>query len=551
MSGTIRTIPTHPNPIPTQPSKKQTQVNEGIGTAIGILTVGAFLVPIGLAGLAAVGMAKGITAVTRMGMRAYRKSQAQRAAQEAEIARRAEDITRSAEQFARESEEEIHSISAEAGLPQTLPPDPVLSRAADDFLAESERLSGQIDRFTAQQSQAFDMLRDSVQSEIAAHGASALSNTLAQQYRLVQTKWESQSRAAQETLETSLREMHEKSAAAIGDYERLLSEAAQVRQDRKAYRAKEQALAAHALKDTEHVLLQLARLPGTAVFGQASSLLFRQMYGEAADDFRRGDYAAAFAKAKNLLLRAWNLVYDVIRQSMRAELEVNRLSLRAACLAESMKNMSDMEYEIGGSVYAVNLNEYYPDGAAVAEKQIAALFAELDRKAPPTAEELRLLETRLQQLELSCASVYAETRKRLEASVRSLDFCGTVEAALESQGYRSTQSGFSEDGSLYANFENPTTGSRVTAVISDKNGAAEMSLYNYGVDGEEADPILQDTLLQVLSQYTGRQLACHGRGSNSAEREHSQIREMLKNRKFRQPRMKFLRRKERETAAQN
>ena len=213
MSGTIRTIPNPPKQTTSKPSQVQSQVNEGIGNAIGMLTVGAFLVPIGLAGLAAVGMAKGISAVTRMGMRAYRKKQAQRAAQEAEITHRMEEYARRTEQFARDSEDEIRSISVGAGLPRTFPSDPALNRAADDFFAESEKLSGQIDRFTAQQSQAFDMLRDSVRSEIAANGASALSNPLSQQSRSVRTKWESQSKAAQEKLEASLREIHAKSGS--------------------------------------------------------------------------------------------------------------------------------------------------------------------------------------------------------------------------------------------------------------------------------------------------------------------------------------------------
>lgn len=250
-----------------EPSNGST-VSDRSGVTLGKLMAGAAVVGVESLAFATIGIAKGIGALTKLGMQAYRSEKARKAQQDA----KAEALCRAYHEEQNRVEREMAQALQSTGV-SAVQPRPAMQQLLAGYHHETRQLAQQIDAAVQQQAEAL----------AAETHSTAFEETMARQYA-------HQTEALHTRLQTWAEQQAKLRIAVMQTYQ--------------AQQTNLQARADCALKDAASLLDALAKECGAAVFASEELALYRNAYRAAAAAHKRGAYAAAFAQAQDILLQA-------------------------------------------------------------------------------------------------------------------------------------------------------------------------------------------------------------------------------------------------------
>lgn len=493
------------------------------GSVVGTLLVGAMVIPVGIAAVCAIGLAKGIGALGKLGIKAYKKHR--------ETQAKNEEYRREMAEKARTMMNQLQSTNADFKIPQkTVSPQTqaLLNEQKQQLTAQSVLL----DRFAAQQTAAFSAMEQHLQGAVSDSAKQYnLPKLLAEQTQTIFKNWKtdfSQLRTAYtQNIETKLKA----GAALLAKYQSMLTEAQNLKADRAKYQTAMQEIAQQAISDAETLLENLAGMPGAAIFYDSDLALYRNAYTDAAQSYARKDYDAAFSRANDLLVHIQETTQDLMQKLFYSQMEKDRLLARVAVLDEALRGMKDMHYQKDGKTYAVDLTGFMPDGFAAAGTRLRALTAALASDTPMTTQELERAQQALNELEIGISSVETTARRRLESVEQSLCFCSDIMPAMKAQNFSYAGSAFDNNRTLHVNFHNQS-GVDVTLLICHENGGRLKLEMEYFDKGKKADPMAQKALLRAICNQTGISMTCMNPGESSVNRSAGDLEQVRKDCQF-------------------
>lgn len=518
ISTTVTAAPANNNPA-------SASGGSGGASVVGMLAVGMFVLPVGLAAVATAGVIKGVAALTKLGLKAYKTHKANQAEKDRAYAARIAEY----DAIIRDTEQLLGSTNSAAHIPAGKPVSPAVQKALLEMQEVQHTQAAQIRAFSEAHTAAFAKEQQRLLGTVQ---QSARRFDPGEQIRNVQNHlledWKRQTDTLRREYADAAVKHTESAGALLADYQSVQAEIEQYAGQQEQRIQRQKMLSEQALTDAAAMLRSFTEQRGAAVLASDKIELFRQHYEEAGAFHAAGNYEAAYDKAADMLLQMREEMYDTACGTALSDLENDRLTAYAALLSESISGMKALHYEADGVQYqTVDLTAYYPEAFAAAEKQLSSVFAVLAGEEPLTAQMLERLRTKLRETEIGISTAATEARRRLDARRQALDLSGDVIRAMSTQNFQRKHSSIADDGTLKMVFHNAANNQDVTTLTRYDRGTLQFRLDHFG-DGE-ADSRMQESLRKAVERETGLRLTCCKPGAYSGAQDllHTQSKQTL------------------------
>ncbi|MBQ1658261.1 MAG: hypothetical protein II059_00275 [Clostridia bacterium] len=489
--------------------------DDSIALSAGKLLVGAASVTAAAAGALLAGVIKGGAALTRAGIKAYKKRKEANAAAENELLKRAKAAAESRKTAEREVAERYKQQIRKTSVRK------VPGQQATEFVRSAEERRQIADReaelLDRQLTERLAALEKDVSAQCTVRAA--------HQYEQVIGEWKSRREAISKQeiaeIDKRLKEVHRSMTASFN----RLQQKQEIRE-----------LAEQALIDAGCIVENLIEMPGAVSFSQKECSLLLQKLRKASQFLESGNYELSFAESCDCVLQSREVYVDTLDKYEASRRHAGELLIDLTALSEAADTI-EVSFVHKGEELVDDLYRFCPFWFNAVREEVTLIFPMIHDGM--TDAELTDVQQMIRQARNDYLTVYRHAWDKLLSSYNINDVANNSVSLLHSQGYQvesfgyesNSDSGGEEGEPLHINFVNPLTNDKITLVVdSDRNNSVKASLHQFGTsDSSLPDEDKQRCLMNLISEgigsATGKKVSvtCTSPHRNSQEHEQADI----------------------------
>ncbi len=238
--------------------------------------------------------------------------------------------------------------------------------------------------------------------------------------------------------------------------------------------------------------------------------------------YEEQDYNMAYSKASGTILAGLEELEKMRALKTQYDYLADQISEKLYTLQDRMAAAKSLRFTWEGEVVEEDLSLYEPNlfhGLLIQIQDLQARFEGIHFDRGAVANLRQLLST-CEETDRDIMSVCKFAAAKMVFAYSENNNAEIIADVMEEQGFELLDSAYQQDlegNPLHINFRNQTTGEKLTVVLTPQTNGVQISVHNYGIDGEAEGSIRTQRAVQnALETKLGRRGTCSNLGGQSA-----------------------------------